>query len=58
MPAADAAQSVVDAIEGDGFECYAPPNFPGGGPQHDIVVGKSSDPGAFVAVMGSMRAQS
>ena len=28
-------ESVVDAIEGDGFEWYAPPEFPGGGPQHD-----------------------
>ena len=55
VPAADAAQSVVDAIEGDGFEWYAPPDFPGGGPQHAIVVGKSNDPGAFVAAMGSMR---
>ncbi|HLM16860.1 MAG TPA: short-chain dehydrogenase, partial [Acidimicrobiia bacterium] len=56
VPAADAAQSVVDAIEGDGFEWYAPPDFPGGGPQHAIVVGKSNDPGAFVAAMGSMGA--
>jgi short-subunit dehydrogenase len=55
VPAADAAASIVDAIEGDGFEYYAPPNFPGGGPQHDIVVGKSNDPGAFVQVMGSLR---
>ena len=58
VPAADAAASIVDAIEGDGFEWYAPPNFPGGGRQHDIVVGKSNDPGAFVAVMGSMKAAS
>ena len=55
VPAADAAESIVDAIEGDGFEYYAPPNFPGGGSQHDIVVGKSNDPGAFVEVMGAMR---
>ena len=55
VPAADAAQSIVEAIEGDGFEWYAPPEFPGGGPQHAIVVGKSNDPGAFVAAMGSMR---
>jgi short-subunit dehydrogenase len=58
VPAADAATSIVDAIEGDGFEWYAPPDFPGGGPQHAIVVGKSNDPGAFVAAMGSMRGQS
>ena len=57
VPAAEAAQSIVEAIEGDRFEYYAPPNFPGGGPQHDIVVGKSNDPGAFVEVMGSLRTQ-
>ena len=56
VPAADAAASIVEAIEGDRFEYYAPPNFPGGGSQHDIVVGKSNDPGAFVEVMGAMRA--
>jgi len=55
VPAAVAAASVVEAIEGRGFEYYAPPDFPGGGPQHDIVVGKSNDPGAFVAAMGSLR---
>ncbi len=31
VPAADAAQSVIDAIEGDGFEYYAPPEMPTGG---------------------------
>ena len=57
VPAADAAASIVEAIEGDGFEYYAPPAFPGGvGLQHDIVVHKSNDPGAFVAMMGSMGA--
>ncbi len=56
IPAADAATSIVEAIEGTGFEYYAPPEFPGGvGKQHDIVVHKSADPGAFVAMMGSMR---
>jgi short-subunit dehydrogenase len=58
IPAADAAASIVEAIEGKGFEYYAPPEFPGGvGKQHDIVVHKSSDPGAFVAMMGSLRPQ-
>lgn len=57
IPAADAAASIVEAIEGDGFEYYAPPTFPGGvGLQHDIVVHKSGDPGAFVAMMGAMGA--
>jgi short-subunit dehydrogenase len=57
VPAEDAAASIVDAIEGDQFEYYAPPNFPGGGPQHDIVVAKSNDPGAFVDTMGSFRSR-
>jgi short-subunit dehydrogenase len=57
IPAADAAASIVEAIEGDGFEYYAPPAFPGGvGLQHDIVVNKANDPGAFVAMMGSLGA--
>jgi len=57
VPAADAAASVVDAIEGGAFEYYAPPNFPGGGAQHDIVVSKANDPGAFVAAMAAMRSR-
>jgi short-subunit dehydrogenase len=57
VPASDAAASIVDAIEGDAFEYYAPPNFPGGGAQHDIVVAKSNDPGAFVAAMAAMRSR-
>jgi short-subunit dehydrogenase len=57
IPAAEAAASIVEAIAGDRFEYYAPPTFPGGiGLQHDIVVNKSSDPGAFVAMMGSLGA--
>jgi short-subunit dehydrogenase len=56
VPAAEAAATIVEAIEGEGFEWYAPPDFPGGGRQHDIVVGKSSDPGAFVAAMAAMKA--
>jgi short-subunit dehydrogenase len=58
VPAADAAQSVVDAIEGDGFEWYAPPEMPGGGEYHAVAVRKSEDPGAFIAGMAAMAAQS
>jgi len=55
VPAADCAASVIDAIEGDGFEYYAPPEFPGGlGRQHDMVVGKTTNPDAFIDVMGQM----
>ncbi len=56
IPASESAASVVDAIEGSGFEYYAPPEFPGGvGLQHDVVVNKSADPGAFVDLMGALR---
>jgi short-subunit dehydrogenase len=58
VPAADAAQSVVDAIEGDGFEWYAPPEMPTGGRYHDVAQGKAQDPGAFVAAMAAMAASS
>jgi short-subunit dehydrogenase len=53
VPAADAAQSIVDAIEGDGFEWYAPPEMPTGGMYHDVAQNKAKDPGAFVAAMAA-----
>ena len=55
VPAADCAASIVDAIEGDGFEFFVPPEFPGGlGSQHDMVTGKTNDVDAFVELMGEM----
>lgn len=55
VPAAECAASIADAIEGDGFEYYVPPEFPGGlGLQKDIVIGKTSDVDAFVVAMGQM----
>ena len=55
VPAAECAQSIVDAIEDDGFEYYAPPEFPGGlGKQADMVIGKTTNPDAFIDVMGQM----
>jgi short-subunit dehydrogenase len=55
VPAEDCAASIVDAIEGDGFEYFVPPEFPGGlGRQHDMVVGKTNDVDAFVDLMGQM----
>ena len=55
VPAADCAASIVDAIEGDGFEFFVPPEFPGGlGSQHDMVTGKTNDVDAFVELMGQM----
>jgi short-subunit dehydrogenase len=55
VPAADCARSIIEAIEGDGFEYYVPPEFPGGlGKQHDMVIGKTTAPDAFIDAMGQM----
>ena len=55
VPAADCAADIVAAIEDDGFEYFAPPEFPGGaGKQHEMVVGKSKDVDAFVDMMGKL----
>jgi len=55
VPAAECAAAIVHAIEGDGFEYYAPPEMPGGlGPQHDIVVGKTQNPDAFLSMVAEM----
>ncbi len=55
VPAEECAASIVDAIEGDGFEYFVPPEFPGGlGAQQAMVVGKTSNVDAFVDLMGQM----
>jgi len=55
VPAVDCAASIATAIEGDGFEYYVPPEFPGGmGTQHDIVIGKTTDPDAFIDLVAQM----
>jgi short-subunit dehydrogenase len=55
VPAEECAASIVDAIEGDGFEYFVPPEFPGGlGAQHTMVVGKTNNVDAFVDLMGQM----
>jgi short-subunit dehydrogenase len=56
VSARDCAESIAAGIEDNGFEYYVPPDFPGGGPQHDIVVGKTADTDAFVRMMGSLNA--
>jgi short-subunit dehydrogenase len=57
VPAAECAATIVEAIEGDGFEWYAPPEFPGGlGRQRDMVAGKTNDVDAFIDLMGQMAA--
>jgi short-subunit dehydrogenase len=56
VPVEECAGAVADALEHTGFEFYAPRELPGGmGSQHDVVVGKTADPGAFVELMGSLR---
>lgn len=57
VPADECAASIVAAIEGDGFEYYAPPEFPGGLAQRDIVIGKTNDPDGFLAGMATMARQ-
>jgi short-subunit dehydrogenase len=55
VPAEECAATILDAIEDDGFEFFAPPEFPGGlGRQHDMVVGKTTNPDAFIDAMGQM----
>jgi len=55
VSASDCAASIVDAIAGDGFEYYAPPEVEGGfGPQKDLVVAKSQNVDAFLTVMAQM----
>jgi short-subunit dehydrogenase len=54
VPAADCAADIVRAIEGDGFEYYAPETVPGGFGQKDIVLGKTQDPDSFLAVVAEM----
>jgi short-subunit dehydrogenase len=54
VPAEECATTIVEAIENDGFEYYAPPDFPGGmGRQVDLVVGKTGAVDAFVDGMGA-----
>jgi short-subunit dehydrogenase len=55
VPAAECAASIVDVMESDRFECFAPEEFPGGlGRQKDMVKGKTGDVDAFIKLMGEM----
>jgi short-subunit dehydrogenase len=55
VPAEDCAADIVAALEDDGFEYFAPAEFPGGmGRQHDMVVGKTSNVDGFVDMMGKL----
>jgi short-subunit dehydrogenase len=57
VSARDCAEALASAIETQGFEFYVPAEMPGGfGLQHDIVVNKTADADAFVALMGQVHA--
>ena len=59
IPAAECAESIIDAMTSDGFEFFVPPYFPGGlGQARDMVVGKTQNPDAFIDAMGQMAAGS
>jgi short-subunit dehydrogenase len=54
VPAADCAAGIAAALEGDGFEHYVPPLFPGGLDAKQMVVDKHADCDAYVAMMGQV----
>jgi short-subunit dehydrogenase len=55
VPASECAADIAAALEDDGFEYFAPPEFPGGmGRQHEMVVGKTTDVDGFVDMMGKL----
>jgi short-subunit dehydrogenase len=62
VSAVDCATGIADAIEGDGFEYYVPPVFPGGVDAKAIAVGKTKSCDQYVRGMGefarSLREQS
>ena len=59
VSAEECAASIVTAIEGDGFEYYAPESVEDGfGAQKDLVVGKTQDVDAFMDLMTAMKESS
>jgi short-subunit dehydrogenase len=54
VSAEECAAGIVAALESEGFEHYVPEAVPGGYVQHEFVVEKTRDPGAFVKQMGEM----
>jgi short-subunit dehydrogenase len=54
VPAAECAAGIAAAIEGEGFEYYVPEAIPGAFNQKEVVIGKTQDVGAFLAMMGEM----
>jgi short-subunit dehydrogenase len=56
VPAAECAAGIVAAIEGDGFEYYVPPIFPGGVDIKELVVAKAQHCDQVVAGMAQFAA--
>jgi short-subunit dehydrogenase len=54
VPAAECAADIVRAIEGDGFEYYAPAAIPGGLDQRELVVGKTQNVDGFLSGVAAM----
>jgi short-subunit dehydrogenase len=52
VPPEDCAAGIADAIEGDGFEYYVPPVFPGGIDAKAIAVGKTQNCDQYLNGMG------
>ncbi len=56
VPAAECATQIADAIEGDGFEYYTPPIFPGGLDAKQMVLDKTARCDQYLAGMGAFAA--
>jgi len=54
VPAADCAAGIVAAMEGDGFEYYVPPIFPGGVDARQIAIDKTTDCDNYVRTMAEV----
>ena len=51
----DCAKSIIDALEGDGFEYFVPPNMPGSDRTYeDVVKGKTANVDQWIGMMGQM----
>jgi hypothetical protein len=54
IPAAECAAAIVAAIEGPGFEHYAPAALPGGLEQKQLVLSKTGDVDGFLTAMSEL----
>ena len=54
VPAADCAAGIVAAMEGDGFEHYVPPLFPGGVDARRLAIDKTTDCDTYIRGMAEL----